>query len=48
MIRLRSFRLSDVHDVSNIWQMTASREQEKETLQVLAEQISLDRFGDRG
>lgn len=43
MIRLRSFRLSDVHEVSNIWQMTASREQEKGTLQVLAEQISFDR-----
>ncbi|MGA8943489.1 MAG: GNAT family N-acetyltransferase [Thermoactinomyces sp.] len=43
MIRLRSFRLSDVHEVLMIWQMTASHESEKETLQVLSEQLSYDR-----
>ncbi|MBA4495462.1 GNAT family N-acetyltransferase [Paenactinomyces guangxiensis] len=42
-MRLRSFQLSDVHDVSQIWQMTASHEQEKETLQVLSKQLGLDR-----
>ncbi|TCS92806.1 GNAT family N-acetyltransferase [Hazenella coriacea] len=42
-MRLRSFQLSDVHDVSQIWQMTASQEREKETLKVLAEQLGYDR-----
>ncbi len=42
-MRLRSFRLSDVHEVSMIWQMTASHESEKETLQVLSEQLGYDR-----
>ncbi|MFC7440730.1 GNAT family N-acetyltransferase [Laceyella putida] len=42
-MRLRSFQLADAHDVSQIWQMTASHEQEKETLQVLAEQLGFDR-----
>jgi ribosomal-protein-alanine N-acetyltransferase len=42
-MRLRSFQLADVHDVSQIWQMTASHEKEKETLRVLSEQLAYDR-----
>ncbi|TCW36172.1 GNAT family N-acetyltransferase [Laceyella sacchari] len=42
-MRLRSFQLADAHDVSQIWQMTASHEQEKDTLQVLTEQLGYDR-----
>ena len=40
---LRSFQLSDVHDVSRIWQLTASRDSERETLQELAKQLARDR-----
>lgn len=40
---LRSFQLSDVHDVSRIWQLTASRESERETLQELSKQLARDR-----
>lgn len=43
MMRLRSFQLTDVHDVSQIWQVTASAEQEKETLKVLSKQLAFDR-----
>jgi ribosomal protein S18 acetylase RimI-like enzyme len=42
-MRLRSFQLSDVHDVSQIWQLTAAHEKEKETLKVLSEQLGIDR-----
>ncbi|WP_124726523.1 GNAT family N-acetyltransferase [Staphylospora marina] len=42
-MRLRSFQLSDVHSVIQIWQMTANHEQEKETLRVLSEQLGRDR-----
>lgn len=42
-MRLRSFQLSDVHDVSQIWCLTASHEKEKETLKVLSEQLAVDR-----
>lgn len=42
-MRLRSFQLADAHDVAQIWQMTASHEQEKETLKVLARQLGFDR-----
>ncbi|GAA5347108.1 putative N-acetyltransferase YhbS [Planifilum fimeticola] len=40
---LRSFQLSDVHDVSRIWQLTASRDSEWETLQELSKQLARDR-----
>src|SRR5690606_1371855 len=40
---LRSFQLSDVHDVSRIWQLTASRETERATLQELSKQLARDR-----
>ena len=40
---LRSFQLSDVHDVSRIWQLTTSRESERETLQELSKQLARDR-----
>ncbi len=40
---LRSFQLSDVHDVSRIWQLTASRETERATLQELSKQLAQDR-----
>lgn len=42
-MRLRSFQLSDAHDVSQIWKLTASHEQERETLQVLSKQLGVDR-----
>ncbi|SEN73341.1 GNAT family N-acetyltransferase [Lihuaxuella thermophila] len=42
-MRLRSFQLSDAYDVSQIWKLTASHEQERETLQVLSEQLGVDR-----
>jgi len=42
-MQLRSFQLSDIHDVTKIWKMTASHERERETLQVLSEQIAVDR-----
>lgn len=40
---LRSFQLSDVHDVSRIWQLTASSDPERETLQELSKQLARDR-----
>jgi [ribosomal protein S18]-alanine N-acetyltransferase len=43
MMQLRSFQLSDIHDVSQIWKMTASGERERETLRVLSEQLAMDR-----
>lgn len=42
-MRLRSFQLSDVHAVIQIWQMTATHDKEKETLRVLSEQLGRDR-----
>ncbi len=42
-MRLRSFQLSDVHDVSHIWKLTASDERERETLKVLSRQLACDR-----
>ncbi|MBD1373375.1 GNAT family N-acetyltransferase [Hazenella sp. IB182357] len=42
-MKLRSFQLSDVHDVLQIWQETAIYECEKETLTVLSEQLAIDR-----
>ncbi|MFC4077676.1 GNAT family N-acetyltransferase [Salinithrix halophila] len=42
-MHLRSFQLSDVHAVTSIWKMTASREKEEETLQVLSRQLVCDR-----
>jgi ribosomal protein S18 acetylase RimI-like enzyme len=40
---LRSFQLSDVHDVSRIWQLNASRDPEMETLRELSKQLARDR-----
>lgn len=42
-MRLRSFQLSDVHAVSQIWQMLATQKQEHETLHVLSRQLGVDR-----
>lgn len=42
-MKLRSFQLSDIHDVSKIWQMTSSHERERETLRVLSNQLAVDR-----
>lgn len=42
-MQLRSFQLSDVHDVTQIWKMTASHERERETLHVLSDQLAVDR-----
>lgn len=42
-MRLRSFQLSDIHDVTKIWKMTASHERERETLRVLSNQLAVDR-----
>ncbi|MDR6225832.1 GNAT family N-acetyltransferase [Desmospora profundinema] len=42
-MNLRSFQLSDVHEVTSIWKMTASKEREEQTLQVLAKQLAYDR-----
>lgn len=42
-MQLRSFQLSDIHDVTQIWKMTASHERERETLRVLSKQIAVDR-----
>lgn len=42
-MQLRSFQLSDVHDVSNIWKMTADHERERETLRILSNQLAVDR-----
>jgi ribosomal protein S18 acetylase RimI-like enzyme len=41
-MRFRSFRLSDVHDVMNIWKLTAEHESEKETLNKMSEQLLRD------
>jgi ribosomal protein S18 acetylase RimI-like enzyme len=43
VMHLRSFQLSDVHAVSRIWQLTATQVKERETLQVLSEQLGVDR-----
>lgn len=42
-MNLRSFQLSDIHGVTAIWKMTASKEKEQQTLQVLAKQLAYDR-----
>jgi predicted N-acetyltransferase YhbS len=42
-MNLRSFQLSDVHAVSAIWKMTASRQKEQETLKMLSKQLGCDR-----
>lgn len=42
-MNLRSFQLSDVHAVTSIWKMTASKKREEQTLQVLAKQLAYDR-----
>lgn len=41
-MQLRSFRLSDVHDVMNIWQLNAEQESEKATLTGMSEQLMRD------
>ncbi|WP_044641089.1 GNAT family N-acetyltransferase [Risungbinella massiliensis] len=41
-MQLRSFRLSDVHDVMNIWHLNAEQESEKETLAGMSEQLMRD------
>lgn len=42
-MNLRSFQLSDIHDVTSIWQLTASRQREQETLKILSKQLACDR-----
>lgn len=42
-MQLRSFQLSDVHDVTQIWKMTASHARERDTLRVLSNQLAVDR-----
>lgn len=42
-MQLRSFRLTDVHDVTRIWAQTASHRKEQETLRVLHHQLAYDR-----
>ncbi|OYD07002.1 GNAT family N-acetyltransferase [Paludifilum halophilum] len=42
-MNLRSFQLSDVHAVTSIWRLTASRAVERETLKVLSKQLACDR-----
>lgn len=42
-MRLRSFRLTDVHDVTQIWKQTASHQKEQETLKILSHQLAYDR-----
>ncbi|MDN4595064.1 GNAT family N-acetyltransferase [Polycladomyces subterraneus] len=42
-MRLRSFQLSDAHDVSEIWKLNTSAKPEAETLQVLTQQLARDR-----
>ncbi|SHF17657.1 Predicted N-acetyltransferase YhbS [Seinonella peptonophila] len=42
-MQLRSFQLTDVHDVTQIWKKTATHRKEQETLQVLYQQLAYDR-----
>ncbi|PTM56451.1 GNAT family N-acetyltransferase [Desmospora activa] len=42
-MNLRSFQLSDIHGVTSLWKMNASKEREQQTLQVLAKQLAYDR-----
>ncbi|RAL24339.1 GNAT family N-acetyltransferase [Thermoflavimicrobium daqui] len=42
-MRLRSFQLSDIIAVQQIWAMTASHKKERETLRVLSDQLARDR-----
>ncbi|GGA50727.1 hypothetical protein GCM10007416_24900 [Kroppenstedtia guangzhouensis] len=42
-MNLRSFQLSDIHAVMSIWQLTASRQREQETLKILSKQLACDR-----
>lgn len=43
MVRIRSFRLSDYRDVIKIWSLTATKEREAKTLQMLVQQLACDR-----
>lgn len=42
MMKIRSFRLSDVHEVMDIWNLNAEQKSEQETLAGMSEQLLRD------
>jgi ribosomal-protein-alanine N-acetyltransferase len=42
-MRLRSFQLSDIFAVQQVWSLASSHEKEKQTLRVLTDQLARDR-----